>query len=126
LAPSLRGHGDSPLTGPLNDCSIADYVRDIASVADGLPTPPGRDVLAVVGSPRLTRQAFFTPSTPESLIAQYSARLEQESHRALSADMMYRGPSATWTGHHTAVGAGRRSGLDAPPEAGPGHGHAAW
>jgi pimeloyl-ACP methyl ester carboxylesterase len=145
LAPSLRGHGDSPLTGPLNDCSIADYVRDIASVADGLPTPPvvvghsmggfivqkyleahpapgavllasappggmaatalrtalahpwktfratvGRDMLAVVGSPRLTRQAFFTPSTPERLIAQYSARLEQESHRALSADMMYR------------------------------------
>lgn len=49
-----------------------------------------RDMLAVVGSPGLTRQAFFTPSTPESLIAQYSARLERESHRALSADMMYR------------------------------------
>jgi len=90
LAPSLRGHGDSPLTGPLNECSIAAYVRDIASVADGLPTPPGRDMLAVVGSPGLTRQAFFTPSTPESLIAQYSARLERESHRALTADMMYR------------------------------------
>jgi pimeloyl-ACP methyl ester carboxylesterase len=144
LAPSLRGHGDSPLAGRLNDCSIADYVRDVASVAGALPIRPvvighsmggfivqkyleahpapaavllasappggmaatalrtalahpwktlratvGRDMLAVVGSPRLSRQAFFTPSTPESLVAQYSSRLQQESHRALSVDMMF-------------------------------------
>jgi pimeloyl-ACP methyl ester carboxylesterase len=40
LAPDLRGHGGSPLSGRLNDCSIDDYVHDVVSVARELPTPP--------------------------------------------------------------------------------------
>lgn len=40
LAVSLRGHGESPTPKPLRSCSIADYVDDVASVADSLPTPP--------------------------------------------------------------------------------------
>jgi pimeloyl-ACP methyl ester carboxylesterase len=40
LAVSLRGHGNSPTRKPLRVCSIADYVEDVASVADSLPTSP--------------------------------------------------------------------------------------
>lgn len=40
LAVSLRGHGGSPSAKPLRRCSVADYVDDVAAVADGLPTPP--------------------------------------------------------------------------------------
>jgi pimeloyl-ACP methyl ester carboxylesterase len=40
LAVSLRGHGKSPTSKPLHTCSIADYVDDVASVADRLPTRP--------------------------------------------------------------------------------------
>lgn len=38
LAPSLRGHGASP--GTLRWARIRDYVADVASVAQSLPTPP--------------------------------------------------------------------------------------
>jgi pimeloyl-ACP methyl ester carboxylesterase len=40
LALSLRGHGNSTTTKPLRSCSIADYVDDVSSVADSLPTRP--------------------------------------------------------------------------------------
>lgn len=40
LALSLRGHGNSPTAKPLRRCSVADYVADIAAVADRLDTPP--------------------------------------------------------------------------------------
>ncbi len=40
VALSLRGHGRSPTDKPLRWCSIADYVADVGSVADGLPRPP--------------------------------------------------------------------------------------
>lgn len=40
LAVSLRGHGNSDTPKPLNRCSLADYVDDVASVADSLPTRP--------------------------------------------------------------------------------------
>lgn len=40
LALSLRGHGSSPSRKPLRACSIADYVEDVASVADGLASRP--------------------------------------------------------------------------------------
>jgi pimeloyl-ACP methyl ester carboxylesterase len=40
LAVSLRGHGKSPTPKPLRRCSYADYVDDVRSVADGLPTHP--------------------------------------------------------------------------------------
>jgi pimeloyl-ACP methyl ester carboxylesterase len=145
LAPSLRGHGGSSLSQRLNDCSIADYVQDVCSVADELACPPvvighsmggfivqkyleerhapagvlvasappaglkatalrtamahplltlrsavGHDMLAVVDSPRLTRQAFFSKATPDSVVRQCSSRVQQESRRALSLDVIYR------------------------------------
>lgn len=40
LALSFRGHGNSPAPKRLRDCSFADYVDDVASVAGELPTPP--------------------------------------------------------------------------------------
>ena len=40
VAPSLRGHGNSPSDKPLRMYSIADYVRDVAGVVAALPTPP--------------------------------------------------------------------------------------
>lgn len=40
LAVSLRGHGNSPTSKPLRSCTLADYVDDVASVADSLPTRP--------------------------------------------------------------------------------------
>jgi pimeloyl-ACP methyl ester carboxylesterase len=40
LAVSLRGHGNSPTPKPLRGCSITDYVDDVKSVAEALPTPP--------------------------------------------------------------------------------------
>ena len=40
LAVSLRGHGGSRTTKRLRDCSFADYLEDVNSVADDLPTRP--------------------------------------------------------------------------------------
>ena len=40
LAVSLRGHGNSPAPSSKRFCSIADFVDDVASVADGLPMRP--------------------------------------------------------------------------------------
>jgi pimeloyl-ACP methyl ester carboxylesterase len=40
LALSLRGHGNSPSPKPIRACTIADYVDDLESVADSLPTKP--------------------------------------------------------------------------------------
>lgn len=40
LAVSLRGHGSSSTPRPLRGCSISDYVEDVQSVADDLPTRP--------------------------------------------------------------------------------------
>lgn len=37
IALSLRGHGGSPASKPLNRCTIADYVDDVRSVAETLP-----------------------------------------------------------------------------------------
>src|SRR6185312_8522066 len=42
VAVSLRGHGTSPTTKPLQNVSIADYIDDVRSVADDLG---GRPVL---------------------------------------------------------------------------------
>ena len=40
IALNLRGHGDRPVSKPLNKCTIADYVDDARSVAAALPTTP--------------------------------------------------------------------------------------
>ena len=40
LAVSLRGHGKSPAPKSMRFCSIADFVADVATVADGLPERP--------------------------------------------------------------------------------------
>jgi pimeloyl-ACP methyl ester carboxylesterase len=40
LALSFRGHGESQTDKPLWSYSVADYVADVRSVADTLPTPP--------------------------------------------------------------------------------------
>jgi pimeloyl-ACP methyl ester carboxylesterase len=40
IAPSLRGHGGSPVSKPLNKCTITDYVDDVRSVAATLPATP--------------------------------------------------------------------------------------
>ncbi len=40
LAVSVRGHGRSPTPKSLRACSLADYVEDVSSVADSLPSRP--------------------------------------------------------------------------------------
>ncbi len=40
VALSFRGHGESSSDKPLRACSVADYVEDVRSVAEQLPTPP--------------------------------------------------------------------------------------
>jgi pimeloyl-ACP methyl ester carboxylesterase len=40
LAVSLRGHGGSPAQKRMQRCSIADFVTDVESVANSLPTRP--------------------------------------------------------------------------------------
>lgn len=40
LALSLRGHGKSPAPKSMRRCSIADFVADVAAVADDLPEQP--------------------------------------------------------------------------------------
>jgi pimeloyl-ACP methyl ester carboxylesterase len=40
VALSLRGHGGSPTPKRLRNCSFADYVEDVTSVADSLTTRP--------------------------------------------------------------------------------------
>ncbi|WP_253867069.1 alpha/beta hydrolase [Mycobacterium asiaticum] len=40
LAPSLRGHGASPVEKSVRMCSISEFVRDVATVAQRLPRPP--------------------------------------------------------------------------------------
>ncbi|MGA8329688.1 MAG: alpha/beta fold hydrolase [Mycobacterium sp.] len=40
VALSFRGHGASPSNKPLRGLSVSDYVEDVNSVADSLPTPP--------------------------------------------------------------------------------------
>ena len=40
VAPNLRGHGGSPISKPLNKCTIADYVEDVRSLAQSLPATP--------------------------------------------------------------------------------------
>jgi pimeloyl-ACP methyl ester carboxylesterase len=40
VAVSLRGHGKSPAPKAMQFCSMADFVDDVASVADGLPEQP--------------------------------------------------------------------------------------
>jgi pimeloyl-ACP methyl ester carboxylesterase len=40
VALSFRGHGESASDKPLRTCSVADYVKDVHSVADQLPNPP--------------------------------------------------------------------------------------
>lgn len=40
VALSFRGHGESPVDKPLRSCSVADYVEDVSSVADRLPSAP--------------------------------------------------------------------------------------
>lgn len=40
LAPSLRGHGQSPLSKSVRWCSIADYVSDVCQVVGAFPDPP--------------------------------------------------------------------------------------
>lgn len=40
VAVSLRGHGNSPAPKSMRFCSMADFVDDVASVADGLPRRP--------------------------------------------------------------------------------------
>lgn len=40
LAASLRGHGASPASKRMQFCSVADFVDDVGSVANSLPTRP--------------------------------------------------------------------------------------
>ncbi len=65
FAPNLRGHGGSPISKPLNQVTIDDYVEDVASVIRQLPQPP-----IVVGHSMggLIVQRLATQFTVEALV----------------------------------------------------------
>ena len=143
VALSLRGHGHSQTNKPLRTCSVADYVCDVDSVVDDLPSRPvlighsmgglvvqkyleTRDApagvlvastpprgifgswlrgmkrhpwnmtrtaitgksLRNVNTPELARKGLFSAETPESQVAHYAARLEEESARVMRDQMM--------------------------------------
>lgn len=137
VALSLRGHGGSSTSKPLRRCSFADYLEDIAAVADTLCTAPvlvghsmggylvqkylqhhtapaavlmasmppsgyfasglrwlrrhpwhfarisatGRS-LPYVSTPELARERFFSPNTPDEVVAACVRRLQEESARS--------------------------------------------
>jgi pimeloyl-ACP methyl ester carboxylesterase len=142
IALSLRGHGGSPVSGPLNKCTIADYVDDVRSVAETLPVKPvlighsmggfivqkhleaakapaavlvssapprscfvtllrlarnhpgltakaimTRKHLSLYPTRRHLREMFFCVHTPEPIVEECFARLQEESYRALAVDM---------------------------------------
>lgn len=73
MAVSLRGHGKSPLRQRLRGCSGADYVEDVRSVADALPTTP---VLIghSMGGYVVQKYLESTPASAGVLLASMSAR----------------------------------------------------
>jgi pimeloyl-ACP methyl ester carboxylesterase len=136
LAVSLRGHGGSPTHRSLRGCSLADYVEDISSVADSLPSrpvvighsmggfivqkylesqdapagvlmasmPPQGNLgsglrwirrhpwhftkmsitgkaLPYISTRQLARERFFSAQMPDSQVADYAMRLQEESTR---------------------------------------------
>jgi len=142
IAPSLRGHGGSPVSKALNKCTIADYVDDVRSVAATLPATPvlighsmggfivqkyletgkapaavlvssaqprsffltalwsgrqhpwlavkagmTRRFLSLYPTPAHMREVLFCAHTPEPIVEQCFARLQEESFRALGLDM---------------------------------------
>ncbi len=142
VALNLRGHGGSPVSKPLNKCTIADYVDDVRSVAATLPATPvlighsmggfivqkyletgtvpaavlvssapprsffltalrlarkhpwlavkgslTRELLSLYPTPAHMREVLFCAHTPEPIVEQCFARLEEESSRALALDM---------------------------------------
>ncbi|CAN5172945.1 alpha/beta hydrolase [soil metagenome] len=144
LALNLRGHGNSPSPTPLNRCSVADYVDDVHTVAQQLPTapvvighsmggfvvqkylaahpapagvlvasaPPRGLVPAIAriirthprhssrtrsldkpleffGTPEIARALFYSPATPDGLVADCVCRLQDESTRVLYRDLTF-------------------------------------
>jgi len=136
LALSFRGHGNSAADKPLRSCSVADYVDDVCSVAETLPTSPvviGHSMgglivqkyleshdapagvlmtsmppqgnlgsalrwirqhpwhfakmaitgkaLPYISTPELARERFFCAQTPDTLVLDYAARLQEDSSR---------------------------------------------
>lgn len=136
LAVSFRGHGGSPTAKPLRHCTVNDYVEDVRSVADSLPTrpvvighsmgglivqkylelhdapagvlmasvPPQGNLgnalrwirrhpwhfakmtitgkaLPYISTPQLAREKFFSAHTPEPLVLECAARLQEDSSR---------------------------------------------
>lgn len=136
LAVSFRGHGGSPTAKPLRSCTVNDYVEDVWSVAESLPTSPvviGHSMgglivqkylelhdspvgvlmasippqgnlgnalrwirrhpwhftkmtitgkaLPYISTPQLAREKFFSAHTPDSLVLDCAARLQEDSSR---------------------------------------------
>ena len=81
LALSLRGHGNSPAPKSMRFCSVADFVDDVASIADSLPERPvvighsmgGFVVQKYLESHRAPAAALLA-SIPPSGIAQFFLR----------------------------------------------------
>ncbi len=142
VAVSLRGHGGSPAQKRMQTCSVADFVNDVDSVANSLPTRPvvighsmggfvvqkylethdapagvlvasiptrgaggfllrgmkrhpWHAIRAVVttrslhgyNTPKLAREYFYSPYTPDSDVVRYAARLEEEFVGRITRDV---------------------------------------
>jgi pimeloyl-ACP methyl ester carboxylesterase len=75
VALSLRGHGASTSSKPLNSCSIADYVDDVRAVADELGSPPAiighsmgcTVILNYLARHRSPAAVLLAPCTPQGI-----------------------------------------------------------
>jgi pimeloyl-ACP methyl ester carboxylesterase len=109
LAVSLRGHGNSPTPKALRSCSIADYVDDVASVADSLPTPPvvighsmgGFIVQKYLGSHEAPA-GVLVASVPPRGIAGFLVRFMKQHPRRVAAALIT-GKASTLFGTREAV-----------------------
>jgi pimeloyl-ACP methyl ester carboxylesterase len=70
IAVSLRGHGGSPVSKPLNKCTIADYVDDVRSVAATLPATPVLIGHSVGG---FVVQKYLETGTPAAVLVSSAA-----------------------------------------------------
>jgi pimeloyl-ACP methyl ester carboxylesterase len=49
------------------------------------------DTMGRLNTPNRARESMFSPTTPESLVVDYTSRFQQESKRALYIDAMFHG-----------------------------------
>jgi pimeloyl-ACP methyl ester carboxylesterase len=93
IALNLRGHGGSPVSKPLNKCTLADYVDDVRSVAATLPATPVLIGHSMGGF--IVQKYLETGTTPAAVLGVVGTAANLVPHRAAG------GPEAPVAGRQT-------------------------